>query len=265
MRSLFFLLCLLATSSAIAHSSFESMEAALTGDLDALDRYLEESQHDSQDRSETERRNWLVRGVALRAAGRFDDAVEVWQQAAADGERFAVHVLAWHHLDREQWTEAFGWSQLSMEVTALENDLNRNQLGGLWSRYNAVQTAEGLEPSQYEAAEARAESLIETYGPSLAAERDPENQDRYPGLEPVRRSAPSHPASLARKGTPGWAYTVFEIDEEGRVGQRVSVVATDPAFARAAERAIGRWRFETGEVDEFPVTATQIIEFSLEK
>lgn len=265
MRSLLILLFLIATSQAAAHSRIDTIELALAGDLEALDRYLEDSHDDLPAASVASGWDWLIRGFALRAAGRMNDAVEVWEQAAAEGERIAVRVLAWHHVDQERWIDAYGWSQLAMEVTALEQDLNRNQLGGQWARYNAVLAAEGLDPSDYEAAEAYTGSLIETYGPSLAADPSRENQERYPGFEPVKRTAPSYPASLARRGTPGWAYTVFEVDEEGRVGRAVSLAATDPDFARAARRAIRNWRFETGDVEEFPIVSRQLIDFSLDR
>lgn len=246
------------TAQGPAAADLDSLERGLAGDLDALEASWEAPEEEG-----TEAWRQLVRGFALRAAGRPDAAVEAWEDAVRRGEDFAVLVLAWHHGEQQQWLDAYGWSQLAMELDAVAEDLNRNQLGGRWTLYNAIQAAEALDPSQHDEADALAKSRIERYGPSLMASQDRANNERYPGFEPVRRNAPNYPRGLALDGVPGWAYIIFEVNEQGRVEQTLSMAASKPSFARAAERAISKWRFEVGTVDEFPVTSRQRIDFTL--
>ena len=241
-----------------ARADLDALERGLSGDLDALEASWEPAEEEH-----TEAWRQLVRGFALRAAGSPDAAVEAWEDSVRRGEDFAVRVLAWHHGEQEQWLDAYGWSQLAMELDAVAGDLNRNQLGGHWTLYNAIRAAEGLDPSRHDEADVLARSRIRQYGPGLMANRRNANDERYPGFEPVRREAPDYPSSLVRERVPGWAYLVFEVDERGRVERRLSLAASDPAFARAADRAIRKWRFEVGNVEEFPVIGRQMIEFNV--
>lgn len=258
MRLIIVLFCLWNVLANVAYADIDAFERALAGDLSALDSCCAPSE-------EEEPGGWtlLVRGLALNSAGQTEAAIDAWEAAVREGEPMAVRMLAMHYLDHQDWTEAFAWSQFAMDVDAVEGDLNRNQLGGTWSLHSAIQAAQGLEPSQHERAEKLASSRIETFGPDFLTARNRDDHAPASDLEPTRRNAPRYPRALFEQGTPGWAYVVLEINDAGRVDRALTLAATDPAFGRAAERAIGKWRFAVGEIDEFPVLSRQRIDFNL--
>jgi len=94
-----------------------------------------------------------------------------------------------------------------------------------------------------------------------AAVRSP---DRAP--QPVYAPPPQYPAGALRREAEGHVVLQMRIDAEGRVAE-VKLVSSqgDASFARAAARAVARWRFRPAVRDGKPVAvwATKKITFSL--
>ncbi len=65
--------------------------------------------------------------------------------------------------------------------------------------------------------------------------------------------APRYPAELASSGPKGSATILLIVDRKGRVVRVIHENSSHPAFARAAEIAGRKWRFEPGLKDGKPV------------
>jgi len=232
---------------------------ALSGDLEALDR-LETDDAAS-------RWGLLVRGYALQAAGRFDEAFAAWERSAELGLRLAASALAAHHYERRNWMEAYAWARLVMEVEAALTDGDLDDLRGGWALYTAVHAAEGLDEDQHRAADALAAERVEQHLAAMISPDDVGSQSEDPplDLDVVQRTRPNYPRSLAENGVPGWSYVQFEILPNGRVGETVAIGASHDRFARAAVRAIRKWRFNVDAMDELPGTGFQQIDFTLRR
>ncbi|MCP4992034.1 MAG: energy transducer TonB [Colwellia sp.] len=72
--------------------------------------------------------------------------------------------------------------------------------------------------------------------------------------EPILRVEPKYPMSAARDGREGWAVFSFVINEEGRV-EDVLVKETSGSkdITKAAQRAIGKWRYKPAMVNGKPI------------
>jgi TonB family protein len=234
-------------------------QQALSGDLEALER-LE---------ADDPERRWglLVRGYALQAAGRFDEAVAAWERSAELGLRLAARALAAHHYERRNWMEAYAWARLVMEVEASLTDGDLDELRGGWALYTAVHAAEGLDEDQHRAADALAAERVKQHLAAMISPDDVGSQSEDPplDLDVVRRTRPNYPLSLAENGVPGWSYVQFEILPNGRVGETVAIGASHDRFAREAVRAIRKWRFNVDAMDELPATGFQQIDFTLQR
>lgn len=248
-----------ALASTIAPAErIDRLQAALEGDLDALDALRGDEEPGRWDR--------FYRGYALEAAGHDEAAVSAWQEAVALGHRVAVRALAAHHYERREWMEAYAWARLAMEVEAALADLEMDDLRGGWNLYTAIHAAEELEPAQHAAADALARERIDRH---LARLVEPEEvgsieADRVRDLEIVERTAPVYPRSMVENARPGWSYLQFEILDDGRVGEVVVVGASHDRFGRAAARAIRKWRFNADALDDLPTIGTQQIDFNLD-
>ena len=234
-------------------------EQAVSGDLSALDAL--------GNGEPLNRSTQLLRGYALRAIDRHAEAVEAWTQALVEGQKLAVRALATHHFEQREWLEAYAWARLAMEVDAALSDLDMNEMHGRWTLYAAVQAAERLEDEQHAEADALASELVDLYLPVLIRPRDLTNADAGDAedLDVVERTRPTYPRSMAENQIPGWSYLQFEVRADGRVGEVVAIGASHDRFARSAVRAIRKWRFNTDALDHLPMTATQFIDFELNR
>lgn len=239
----------------------QMVRQALEGDPSALDPM---DLYDGRDVWD-----WFVRGYALHAEGRFDDAIRAWIESAQLGHNLAPHALAWHHYEQREWIEAYAWSRLAMEVDGALRDLDMEEMRGRWSLYNAIHSAEGLSDAQRGPAETRAQELVQRFldplvGPDLERRQANALRQGVRSEDIVERQRPNYPRSMAENGRPGWAYLYFEIRPDGRVGDIVSIAATDPRFARSAIRAVRKWRFNPDAI-ELPTATVQIIDFTMQR
>lgn len=254
------------TTAAVSHTSsispgerIQLVERAVSGDFEALEALNVDG--------ETGRWDLLLRGYALAATGQDNEAIETWEQAADLGLHLAVKALASHHYEHRNWTEAYAWARLAMEIEGALKDSTMDDLRGSWSLYTAVQSADSLERDQHQAADALALERVNHYLPRMIAPGDVGSEDGsdVKDLEIVERTAPVFPRSMAENGRPGWSYIQLEILPNGRVGEVAAVAASHDRFARAAVRAIRKWRFNVDAMDELPATGFQQIDFTLQR
>jgi TonB family protein len=86
------------------------------------------------------------------------------------------------------------------------------------------------------------------FGPSTIDLRGLDNPPR-----PTFQASPQYPSELRREGIDGTVDVTFIVGKEGRVIAASSMNATHPEFAKEAERAVRRWRFEPGKRYGSPV------------
>ncbi|NKI34846.1 energy transducer TonB [Wenzhouxiangella sp. XN79A] len=258
------LLCGLAALSARADEDALSpaerillIQQAISGDLQAA------AELDAD--GETSRWDLLLRGYALQAADRPNEAVAAWEESAQRGLRLAVRALAVHHYERRNWMESYAWARLAMEVDAALKDGDLGALRGGWALYTALRSAEALDEEKHDAADARASERVQQYLARLISPEDVGSQSgtATEDLEVVRRTPPDYPRAMAENGMPGWVYLQFEILPNGRVGEVAAVGASHQRFARAAVRAIRKWRFDTDAMETVPAIASQQIDFTM--
>lgn len=232
-------------------------ERAVSGDLSALDAL--------RNGEPINRWTQLMRGYALSAIDRDEEAVEAWTQALAEGQKLAVRALATHHFEQREWLEAYAWARLAMEVDAALSDLDMDDMPGRWTLYAAVQAAERLDDVQHAAADGLAADRVERFLPVLIRPSDVAGAGvtDVEDLDVVERTRPTYPRAMAENQIPGWAYLQFEVRADGRVGEIAAIGASHDRFARAAVRGIRKWRFNTSALEDLPMTATQFIDFEL--
>ena len=267
MRTLkMFLLCCAFAAPAMAESAsttpteqIQLIQRAVSGDFEAL------AALDTDE--EASRWDLFLQGYALASSDRDQEAVEAWEQAVGMGLHLAVKALASHHYERRNWMEAYAWARLAMEVDAALHDSNMDDLRGRWPLYTAVQAADNLESEQHQAAGPLAVEGVNRYLQHLISTDDVGSEDRndVKDLEIVERTRPVFPRSMLENGRPGWSYVQFEIRPDGRVGEVAAVAASHDRFARAAVRAIRKWRFNVEVMDSVPATASQHIDFTLRR
>lgn len=119
-----------------------------------------------------------------------------------------------------------------------------------WGNEEATEIIGQIEPhlTDEELAEAttRAEALqneVIIDHDSRGLHRNAEKERR----EIIKREEPRYPANLARDGHQGWVFVLFAVNKKGNVVDSIVLDSPHRDMARATQRAMRRWKYDTGE------------------
>lgn len=251
-----FALCMF---SALAHADtrLETVERALTGDVEAAEQLLEAERAHPWSQ--------LVAAQAFRAAGEDARAVELLQAALHEGDRNALWSLVVHHVERRNWIEAYAWGRLAMLVENHDRDgeIDEDAWPMQWTWQFTQRAARNLRESEFERADRRTQTVVERWYVLLTA--DSERDVRAaPGF--VERRPPTYPRDEAYARETGWSLLMFDFNDDGTVNRIVPLAQTHRAFAERATAAVEDWvvdltTVEPGNPDR---SFIQMVEFSLE-
>jgi|GEM_PF-5881065 len=261
--SVFLTIVLLASASAAADGfslDFERARAALNGaaeDISYLERCAEEQSVCS-----------LAAATAHHLGGQTGVAIHYLRLALAQGKEIAASGLAFANLEAGDPLEAYAWAQLALTLDFPSGEPTRRQLLQNKNAILAARALAALDEDRHDQADQRARELLaewnEVLSGSGARRFDPDAWQRKVRI--TRQVRPRYPRRFAQRGTEGIVEVHARISASGEVIEVLPVYFTHREFAREAERAFRRWKFEIREgVEASPVEVTMRIDFMLNR
>ncbi|MBY6204095.1 hypothetical protein [Halomonas denitrificans] len=242
--------------SLAGESTLDLAERALDGDLDSAARLLE--RHDS---SEPMR---LVAAIAHRKTRDDARALELMEEAMANGYLPALWVRVVHHVERHEWIEAYAWGRLAMLVRKheAEDEIDEDAWPMEWTWQFTQQAARNLREEQFPLADRRTEDVVARWYADLTTDR----ADReYSGPAFEKRRAPTYPRDEAHSRETGWSLLMMQFEADGDVARVLPIAQTHPAFSERAEAALEHWVIDSSTLDEGDLDRgfVQLVEFGL--
>lgn len=209
---------------------------------------------------------------ALRHNGRPTEAVDYYEQAIRLGSSLAPLGMVQVFRDLDDVVEAFAWSQFYLLGLHEPEEILAGEALGTLAFEVLVDSAAALDDEGAELGEARAREIIEKWRHGANRGRPESGEElaascrSHPGLSPRRRTPPRFPGEMASTRSPGWAVMELAVSHEVKVIDWLAVDFSHRSFARAAERAGRRWRFDVDDsATSEPLHHTSIIEFSTQR
>lgn len=261
--SVFLTIVLLASASAAADGfslDFERARAALNGaagDIGYLEKCAEEQSACS-----------LAAATAHHLRGQPKVAINYLRLALAQGKKIAASGVAFAYLEDGDPLEAYAWAQLALTLDFPSGDATRQQLLSNNSAIIAAKALAALDADRHDEADQRVRELLSEWSEVLsgsgARRFDPDAWQRKVRI--VRQVRPRYPRRFAQRGTEGIVEVHARISASGEVIEVLPVYFTHREFAREAERAFRRWKFEIREgVEASAVEVTMRIDFMLNR
>ena len=245
-----------------AEQQFAQASRALSGDEQAIEALLDRV-------DETPFNHWVL-AAAHQRQGSTDQAVGHYRQAFEHGEIEAALALAQLYFDAGRHLDATIWSQVWILHHFDPTDIRRGEANKDHGVFLMRQTLEELNEQETSRAELQANRILAEWTPEST---DPEASGPRFCLEPSPdcdkwaidfRSAPSYPRNKAMQREFGWVRAYALSDSSGEVKDVVSLISSDRAFRRNAERALKRWRLQPPPDNSEAITFVQTIFFTLD-
>ncbi len=214
----------------------------------------------------------LAVAAISRQANQLEKAVEYYERAVSMGNTSAPLGLIEAYRALEDTVEAFAWSQFHLLSTHDAEEVLAGEAQGTLAFEILLESAAALEGDQIAQGETRAREIIEQWqikskctGLEQVGETFDECSSQW-GVTPVRRTPPRYPTEMRTfPPKPGWAVVNLMINREGRVVDVLAVDASHRTFARAAERAARRWRYELHDSQlAQTIRKTYVVEFIIQ-
>jgi len=242
-------------SSEPAQPSYATISRALDGDPAAIETLLGCANREPDCR--------MIAAAAQHQLGRTEDAIALLRPLLERGDTQAARVVAELAFERHDYRLAWAAGSFWMEANDLEAPKEAVRDRGMRMRWLMGQSASELSAAELAQAREIAEEIRSDSRTEVRAGEDRASTARWePHPDTVRRTAPEYPLEMAKAGTGGWATFVVSVSADGKVENVSELFASHPEMAKTGIEAIGQWRFESTEGDDW--WTHQTIDFRLE-